>query len=74
MTIDEQREYLRTMKRRYQETDRKTRDQLSDEMRAVTRMHRKGLVCPLSANTRCCNCDILQAAVECDLTAHRRSQ
>jgi hypothetical protein len=44
MTIDERRKYLRTMKRRYKQGDRKTKGQLLDEMEAVTGMHRKSLV------------------------------
>ncbi|MBE9509229.1 MAG: transposase family protein [Chloroflexi bacterium] len=43
MTIDERRKYLRTMKKRYVESDRKERGRLLDEMEAVTGMHRKSL-------------------------------
>jgi len=44
MTIDERRKYLRTMRKRYVEADRKERGQLLDEMEAVTELHRKSLV------------------------------
>jgi len=43
MTIDEQRKYLRAMKKRYVRANRKTKAQLLDEMEAVTWMHRKSL-------------------------------
>jgi len=43
MTIDEQRKYLRAMKKRYMRANRKTKAQLLDEMEAVTWMHRKSL-------------------------------
>jgi len=43
MTIDEQRKYLRTMKKRYAKADRKERGRLLDEMEAVTGKHRKSL-------------------------------
>jgi hypothetical protein len=44
MTIDERRKYLGTMKRRYEQADRKTKRQLLDEMEAVTGLHRKSLI------------------------------
>ena len=43
MTIDERYKYLRQMKKRYQKADRKGRECLLDEMKAVTGQHRKGL-------------------------------
>ena len=44
MTIDERWKYLRKMKARYAQADRKERSRLLDEMEAVTGMHRKSLV------------------------------
>ncbi len=44
MTLDERRKYLRRMKRRYQQTNRKERGYLLDEMEAVTELHRKSLI------------------------------
>jgi len=44
MTVDERRKYLRTMRKRYVEANRKERGQLLDEMQAVTEMHRKALL------------------------------
>ena len=44
MTIDEQRKYLRRMKKRYQKATRKGRGKLLDEMEAVTEKHRKSLI------------------------------
>lgn len=44
MTIDERRKYLRRMKKRYVQANRKTRGQLLDEMEAVTELHRKTLI------------------------------
>jgi len=44
MTLDERRKYLRTMRKRYVEANRKERGQLLDEMQAVTEMHRKALL------------------------------
>lgn len=44
MTIDERRKYLRTMRKRYLEANRKERGQLLEEMEAVTEMHRKALI------------------------------
>ena len=43
MTIDERRKYLRMMKKRYFQADRKERGGLLDEMEAVTGMHRKSV-------------------------------
>ena len=44
MTIDERRKYLRKMKERYLQAERKERGQLLDEMEAVTELHRKTLI------------------------------
>lgn len=44
MTIDERRKYLRRMKPRYVEANRKERGQLLDEMEMVTELDRKTLV------------------------------
>jgi hypothetical protein len=44
MTIDEERKYLRKMKKRYVHANRKERGQLLDEMEAITGKHRKTLV------------------------------
>lgn len=44
MTIDERLKYLRQMKRRYVDADRKERGQLLDEMEKVTALHRKSLI------------------------------
>ena len=44
MTIDERRKYLRRLRKRYVEADRKERSKLLDEMEAVTELHRKGLI------------------------------
>jgi len=44
MTIDEEREYLRKMQKRYAEASRKERGQLLDEMEAVTCKHRQSLI------------------------------
>ena len=41
MTIDERRKYLRMMKKRYTQADRKERGRLLDEMGAVIGLHRK---------------------------------
>jgi hypothetical protein len=43
MTIDEERKYLRRMKKRYVNAERRGRGKLLDEMEAVTRKHRKYL-------------------------------
>jgi len=43
MSIDEERKYLRKMKKRYVKADRKERGQLLDEMEAITGKHRKTL-------------------------------
>jgi hypothetical protein len=44
MTIDERLKYLRQMKKRYVDADRKQRGQLLDEMEKVTELHRKSLI------------------------------
>jgi hypothetical protein len=44
MTIDERRKYLRRMKKRYAQADRKEQGRLLDEMEAVTELHRKSLI------------------------------
>jgi hypothetical protein len=44
MTIDERRKYLRTMKKRYTEANRKVKEQLLDEMETVTGLDRKTLI------------------------------
>jgi len=44
MTIDERRKYLRRLRKRYVEANRKERSKLLDEMEAVTELHRKGLI------------------------------
>jgi len=44
MTIDERRKYLRKMKKRYVQADRRERGRLLDEMEAVTELHRKSLI------------------------------
>jgi hypothetical protein len=44
MTVDERRKYLRRMKRRYVQADRKEQGRLLDEMEAVTELHRKSLI------------------------------
>jgi len=44
MTIDERRKYLRRMKKRYCQANRKEREHLLDEMEAVTELHRKSLI------------------------------
>jgi hypothetical protein len=49
MTIDERRKYLRRMKKRYRQADRKERGRLLDEMEAVTELHRKSLIRLLSS-------------------------
>ena len=43
MSIDERRKYLRKMKARYVQANRKERGHLLDEMEAVTGLHRKSL-------------------------------
>jgi hypothetical protein len=43
MNIDERRKYLRKMKTRYLQANRKARGDLLDEMEAVTGLHRKSL-------------------------------
>jgi len=50
MTIDERLKYLRRMKKRYTQADRKERGQLLDEMEAVTELHRKSLIRLLRGN------------------------
>jgi len=44
MSIDEERKYLKAMKRRYGETDREGRKALLDEMEEITGKHRKSLI------------------------------
>jgi len=44
MNIDERRKYLRRMKKRYEQANRKERGRLLDEMEAVTELHRKSLI------------------------------
>ena len=44
MTVNERRKYLHRMKRRYLQADRKGREQLLDEMEAVTELHCKSLI------------------------------
>ena len=44
MTIDERRKYLRKMKQRYAQANRKERGELLDEMEAVVGLHRKSLI------------------------------
>jgi hypothetical protein len=44
MTIDERRKYLRAMRKRYLDADRKERGWLLDEMEVVTELHRKALI------------------------------
>ncbi|MCP4306139.1 MAG: transposase family protein [bacterium] len=43
MGINERYKYLRTMQKRYRQADRKGKQQLLDEMEAVTQQHRKSL-------------------------------
>ena len=44
MTIDERRKYLRRMKKRYDQANRKGQGRLLDEMELVTELHRKSLI------------------------------
>ncbi|MGC9393293.1 MAG: hypothetical protein ACP5J4_00400 [Anaerolineae bacterium] len=44
MSIDERYQYLSRMQSRYQQADRKTKQQLLDEMEAYTGLHRKSLI------------------------------
>jgi hypothetical protein len=44
MTIDERRKYLRMMKKRYTQAERKHKSELLSEMEAVTGLHRKSLL------------------------------
>lgn len=44
MTIDERRKYLRKMRSRYRQANRKEKSRLLDEMEAVTELHRKSLI------------------------------
>ena len=48
MSIDERYQYLSRMQSRYQQADRKTKQQLLDEMEAYTGLHRKSLIRRLS--------------------------
>jgi hypothetical protein len=50
MTIDERYKYLRKMKSRYVNANRKERGRLLDEMQAVTGLHRKSLTRLLQGN------------------------
>jgi len=50
MTIDEERKYLRKMKKRYIHADRKERGHLLDEMESITGKHRKALVRLMNGN------------------------
>ena len=50
MTIDERWKYLRRMRKRYVEADRKEQGPLLDEMEAVTGLHRKSLTRLLNGN------------------------
>ena len=50
MTIDERRKYLRMMKKRYAQADRKERGGMLDEMGAVTGLHRKSLIRLMNGN------------------------
>ncbi len=50
MTIDERRKYLRMMKKRYAQADRKERGRLLDEMGAVTGLHRKSVIRLMNGN------------------------
>jgi hypothetical protein len=50
MTIDERYKYLRKMKSRYVNANRKERGRLLDEMQAVTGLHRKSLTRLLQRN------------------------
>ena len=50
MTIDERLKYLRRMKKRYRQANRKDRGRLLDEMQAVTELHRKSLIRLLCGN------------------------
>jgi len=50
MTVDERRKYLRMMKKRYAQADRKERGRLLDEMEAVTGLHRKSVVRLMNGN------------------------
>jgi hypothetical protein len=57
MTIDEERKYLRKMKQRYIQANRRERGRLLDEMEAITGKHRKSLIRllnnSLTRKTRC---------------------
>ena len=44
MTIEERRKYLRRMKTRHVKANCKEKEQLLDEMEAVTELHRKSLI------------------------------
>jgi IS30 family transposase len=50
MTIDERRKYLRMMKKRYAQADRKEQGRLLDEMGAVTGLHRKSVIRLMNGN------------------------
>jgi len=44
MTVDERRKYLRRMKQRHLQADRREKGRLLDEMQIVTELHRKSLI------------------------------
>lgn len=50
MTIDERRKYLRTMKKRYAQAERRMKGQLLDEMETVTGLDRKTLIRLMHSN------------------------
>ena len=54
MPINDRFDYLRRVKRRYVQADRKERGRLLDEMEAVTGLHRKSLIRLLDGSGRCC--------------------
>jgi len=51
MTLEDRRSYLKVMKRRYMQAERKERSALLSEMEQVTRMHRKSLTRLLHAGS-----------------------
>jgi transposase InsO family protein len=57
MTIDERYKYLRLIRSRYRQADRRVRTQLLDEMETLTGLHRKSLIRlingPLKRRPRC---------------------
>jgi hypothetical protein len=50
MAMDERRKYLVRMQKRYREADRRTREQLLDEMQQMTELHRKSLIRRMAGN------------------------